>query len=211
MTSGILKDQAYEAIKQRLLRGEITPGSRIREDLIASELSVSRTPVREAINQLHKAGFVEIVPRHGIFAATITKETLLELTRVREALAVLAVKACCERIMPEEIGELENLLRLYEEACDRQDLHERSICDGMYHKRIAEYSGNGILYSYLSDIEDMAMYSRNMVNYSFFRTDSRRVHREILEGIRNRNPEAAMEAMRRNINHLYESMGSVLK
>lgn len=211
MESNVLKDRAYTAIKEQLLNGDIPPGSRIREDIIAKEFAVSRTPVREAINQLYRSGFVEIIPRHGIFAATITKETLLELTQVRESLSALAVRCCCARITEAEVENLYSILEKYDDACDRKDLHSRNILDGQFHKQIALYSGNSILYSYLSDIEDKAIYSRNMINYSFFQTDSRRVHREMVDAIRKHDVEAAVESTIKNVNHLYESMGSVIK
>lgn len=206
MINTVLKEQAYNEIKNMLLTGEILPGSRIREDRLAVELEMSRTPVREAVNQLAKSGFVDIVVRHGVFAATISKKNLMELTAVREALSVLAVRGCCSRITDGEIRELEDVLRKYEKACEAQDPHERGMMDGLYHKTIARFSGNDILCSMLCDVEDRATYARNMSNYRYDRTDSIRVHREILDALQARDEERAIDAMRRNVNHLYVSM-----
>jgi DNA-binding GntR family transcriptional regulator len=60
-----LTDHVYRAVKQRILSQEIEIGTRLRDETLAAQLGVSRTPVREALMRLHRDGLVDIVPRSG--------------------------------------------------------------------------------------------------------------------------------------------------
>ena len=62
----VLTENAYNYILNQILDGQIKPGERIREDVIAEQMGTSRTPVREAVNQLRQNGFINYVKRKGI-------------------------------------------------------------------------------------------------------------------------------------------------
>lgn len=200
-----LKDTAYDIIKQKLLTGEIRPGSRVREDLLAEELSMSRTPVREAINQLSGIGFVEIIPRKGIFAVTYSLEELKDLIHVREQLSILSVRQCCERMNAKQIESVEKILVEYETACIKDEPVQRGLLDGQFHKALARYSRNKTLYQYLSEVEDKAIYARNMQNYDYYRNGMEPLHEheKILKYIKEKNVEDAVEMMIKNVTNLF--------
>ena len=82
----VLKENAYKIIKNKILGLEIKPGSRIWEDRLANEISMSRTPVREAINELASEGYVNKIPRKGVFCLELTKDQIKEILDVREVL-----------------------------------------------------------------------------------------------------------------------------
>jgi DNA-binding GntR family transcriptional regulator len=71
-----LKEAVYQRLKESIVRGEISAGSKIVETLISQKLGVSRTPLREAINRLEQDGFVEIIPRRGTF---VRKQSVAEI------------------------------------------------------------------------------------------------------------------------------------
>ena len=85
-----LRERVYDQLKRRLLTGKIRPGTRMMEVDLASDLGVSRTPVREAIRELGKEGLVTIEPRRGAFASEISVKDMIDTLTVREELDALA-------------------------------------------------------------------------------------------------------------------------
>ncbi|MHB8064320.1 MAG: GntR family transcriptional regulator, partial [Ruminiclostridium sp.] len=90
----ILTDYAYSSILNMILSSEIKPGDRIREDLMAEKLGISRTPVREAVNQLVQNGFVVNIKRKGLYCVNINKSELLDLLDIRIALESISFNKC---------------------------------------------------------------------------------------------------------------------
>ena len=81
-----LREQVYEILRGQLETGDLKPGSVIRQDEIAGQLGVSRTPMREALLRLEQEGFVVIKPRSGIFVAQLTEQTIRNLYQMIGAL-----------------------------------------------------------------------------------------------------------------------------
>lgn len=74
-----LHAQARQVVLERILRGELAPGSRLVESLLAKDLGVSRTPLREALMHLEREGFLELKPNRGFFVAPLSGEEAAEL------------------------------------------------------------------------------------------------------------------------------------
>ena len=116
-----LKQRAYNIIKAKLINLELQPGSRIREDILMEEISMSRTPVREAMNLLVAEGFIKSVPRKGLFAIQLSNDEIKGLLDVRECLEKLALQKCIEEIDNQQIEEIKQLTKNFEEALDAED------------------------------------------------------------------------------------------
>ncbi len=86
------KVKVYESLRERIISGELKPGLPINEAAFASELAVSKTPVREALRQLERDGFVENVPGRGSAIAHIKPQDIREVLEIREILEVGAAK-----------------------------------------------------------------------------------------------------------------------
>lgn len=205
-----LRDKAYGAIKQKLLHRQIQPGERIREDLLAEEVSMSRTPVREAISQLTTEGFIVSLPRKGLFCASIGREEMLDFLKIREALEVLAVQECIGRITDEEVTGLEALLMDYEQALLSGDRHKTSDLDSLFHTSIAELSKSRKLIRFIGEIGDFMSLARTKERPDLSSQEKELSicqHRAILEAIRERDIPRAMEAMRTNILGMKSKLG----
>jgi DNA-binding GntR family transcriptional regulator len=74
-----LHAQARQVVLERILRGDLAPGSRLIESLLAKDLGVSRTPLREALMHLEREGFLELQPNRGFFVAPLSTEEAAEL------------------------------------------------------------------------------------------------------------------------------------
>jgi len=88
---GSLQQKAYAFIQQQILSGRLPAGAALSEVSLARQIGVSRTPVREAIGQLVAEGFLERIPGRGVVVVQPTREDLIELYELREALEVYAV------------------------------------------------------------------------------------------------------------------------
>ena len=210
MEHPILRDKAYLSIKQKLLHREIQPGERIREDLLAEEISMSRTPVREAISQLTTEGFIVNLPRKGLFCANITREEMLDFLKIRESLEILAVRECLERAADEEISRLDELMEDYERAITSGTRQEASDLDSRFHMSIAEMSKNRKLIRFIAEIGDFMCLARTKERPDLTPEEkeiSIRQHRAILDAIRKRDVDRAVKAMRTNILGMKRKLG----
>lgn len=102
-----LTDEIADIIRDRILKGEYKIGEKIKENQIASELRVSRTPIREAFKLLENEGLIDYVPNRGCFAKGFTRRDIEDIYAVRKALEVLSVEWAVERITPQQIEELQ--------------------------------------------------------------------------------------------------------
>jgi len=201
-----LKEYVYHELKKKLISNIIKPGERIYEETIAEELEVSRTPVREVINQLVAEGFIENRPRKGIFAAVISKNELAKMLDVRIALESLAIKLCCEKINAEEIEELRDIMKNLEKMLRNKDFIQASQWDSKIHRYIAKVADNKKLTSYINDIQDVFAYTRG---YNIKWTDEKversiEEHRKIVEAIANKDEESAIRIVKKDIESMRE-------
>lgn len=105
-----IREKAYQYIQSRIASGDLPSGDAISELLLAKELGSSRTPVREAISQLVSEGLLEQTPNRGTVVMRLTREDIVDLYELREALEVYVVaKVTREQLPAEDIKRLEQL------------------------------------------------------------------------------------------------------
>src|SRR5690554_6680547 len=106
------KQRAYDFIREKLIAGELHPGTRLSDVALSKEIGVSRTPVREAINQLASEDLVELVPHNGAFVKVPDEQELVELYDVRQLLETYAVTRAAAQINPGNLRKLEEMIDL---------------------------------------------------------------------------------------------------
>jgi DNA-binding GntR family transcriptional regulator len=114
-----LSQQAYEFIQQRIVSGELAAGDVISEHSVAREIGISRTPVREAIQQLESEGLVEQVARYGTIVRRPERRDVVELYELREALECFAVRRAAEVIDAAAVAMLQKLCGEMAEVIER--------------------------------------------------------------------------------------------
>lgn len=151
--SATLKETAYQTIREKLIAGHFPPGSRLSDDSIAREIGISRSPVREAINQFVSEGLVEYRPRCGTYVRQLTLKEVDDLWGVRIAMECFAVVEAVDRLSEESLqilkelnGELLDCVRECRK-CPGQladdDLKQRFLqTDSMFHLEILKAAGN---------------------------------------------------------------------
>ena len=101
---------AYDLIRTAILEGRYPPDFHLREAAIATEIGVSRTPVREALRRLAADGYVIFRPNQGAFVTAWSDESFFELISLRAELAGLAARGAATRIPQEEVGALASVV-----------------------------------------------------------------------------------------------------
>lgn len=205
-----LKENAYHLIKNKLLSLKIAPGSRIREDHIAEEISMSRTPVREAISLLVSEGLIRWIPRKGLFFIDLSLDEINDLIDVRAALEALAVSLCIDRIDEDVEQRLEEIIKNQEESLAKADFASCNEMDSKFHKEIAWATGNQKLIQYLEEIEDFMQIARSLEKKTQAEQKSQRSveqHWRIFKSIQARNKEEARETVRQNVEQLRLHLG----
>jgi DNA-binding GntR family transcriptional regulator len=113
-----VRTRAARELRDRILTGRLSPGTRLDLDQITREFGTSRTPVREALLELSHEGLVAVAPRSGITVLGISPEDAVDSFAVLAALSGKAAEWATARVGPEELAELQRLASAVEDADD---------------------------------------------------------------------------------------------
>lgn len=139
-------DEVYDALREAILSRKILPGKRLQVEEIATDLGVSLTPVRHAIQQLSTEGLVEIRPRSGTFVATLSLDDIEATFDIRCALECLAAEKAVERITEAELDRVDELLAILgEQVSSEETLRKHERANSELHELLILSSGNNRL------------------------------------------------------------------
>jgi DNA-binding GntR family transcriptional regulator len=156
-----LVDQAYGAIRERILDNAYPPGHQALESELAVALGISRTPVREALIRLQKEGLVEVVPRHGMRVLPVSPADMAEIYAVLSALESAAAEAvAARRPGNEELTPLVQATRDMDRALKADDLDAWAAADERFHRKLVDLSGNRMLKATVENFWDRAHRAR---------------------------------------------------
>lgn len=208
-----LRDEVFNTLRERILKGVLKPGERLMEIHLADQLGVSRTPIREAIRMLELEGLVKMVPRKGAQVARISREDLQDVLEVRKALDTLAVKLACERITTDEIARLKEAEDEFERTLTLGDTTEIAEADVAFHDVIQAASKNKRLKSMISNLAERIY--RYRFEYIKQQSDGGKTlteeHREIIRCIEEKDVEAAVKAIELHIDNQEISIAKQLE
>lgn len=194
-TSFSLTDEIADIVRDRILKGEYEIGEKIKETQIASELRVSRTPIREAFKLLENEGLIDYIPNRGCFAKGFTKQDVDDIYAVREALEKLAVERAVERITPEELAALEEQCDLMEFYSNKKDGNKVLELNSSFHDIIYASTRSRFMAQVLRSYKDYIDKTRKAVLYKQEYLESILAeHRQILNAIKAGDKVAAVKA-----------------
>jgi GntR family transcriptional regulator, rspAB operon transcriptional repressor len=140
-----LKEEIFEILHKRIISGKFTPGEWLRQEEIASQLRVSQTPVREALDLLVSSGLAERLPYRGVRVLKLSREEIIDAYVLRLLLEGTAAAASAKYRTQEQ---LENLYQLVEKTKALMSLNDMSTqmqLNREFHHAIVESSGNALL------------------------------------------------------------------
>src|SRR5579859_818699 len=193
-------DRAYTALKSVILSLDIyeKPGEvRLDERQLASDLGISRTPVREAMAQLEREGFVRSVPRRGIYVVRKTRAEVVELITAWAALESMAARLITQNASDKEIATLRAMFATFENGRLHANLDEYSAVNIEFHQTIIRMSGNGVLIDLAENLfAHMRMIRRKTIGERDRADRSIHDHMTIIEALEARATDRAQDLVR---------------
>jgi DNA-binding GntR family transcriptional regulator len=142
------KDKAYTALRHVIVSSDVYRSKadiRLDERQLAQDFGVSRTPVREAMAQLEREGFVRSVPRRGVYVVRKTKREVIELITAWAALESMAARLITQTAQDQDIAGLRRMFARFDGETLHARLDEYSEVNIAFHQAIIELSGNQVL------------------------------------------------------------------
>jgi DNA-binding GntR family transcriptional regulator len=202
-----LADQAYSAIRRRILSGQLAPGVFVREQEVSEALGVSRTPVREAMGRLASEGFLERIPHRGFRVPDEPLGTLLELYPIVSALELLAGRLALPHLTARDIDQLKKINAQMSEQRNSGNVEALIELNNRFHHFICERSGSGRLSELLDDLRsqltrlEMWYYSqRNRTEESIVE------HDRMIQAIESGDHDRALEILEHNMALTYRKL-----
>jgi DNA-binding GntR family transcriptional regulator len=195
-------DRAYTALKEVILSLDLyaRPDEvRLDERALASDLGISRTPVREAMAQLEREGFVRSVPRRGIYVVRKTKAEVIELITAWAALESMAARLITEQATDAEIATLRAMFATFENGRLHAKLDEYSEVNIEFHQTIIRMSRNRVLIDLAANLfAHMRMIRRKTIGEDDRADRSIRDHMNIIQALEARDTARAEELVRQH-------------
>ncbi len=189
-----------DSIRDGILNGQYPLGSRFDQKAIAEDLGVSLVPVREALRILEGEGFVTINPRRGAYVTGISANELEELYLIRAELEDLATRRAVPNLKRENIIRLAGVIEQMEEATDAQEYAHLMALNQAFHFTIYDASDSVLLLELITGLWNRSSLYRRVFTYLPERAmQALEEHRAIYKACRNKDSEAAGQAVRHNI------------
>ncbi|MEM1383910.1 MAG: GntR family transcriptional regulator [Pseudomonadota bacterium] len=202
-----LKDHIYGVLKTSIMDLDIydrDTNLRMDERTLAEQLGISRTPIREAIMRLEQEGFVEILPRRGVYIKRKDLAEILEMITVWAALESMAARLACTAASDTEIAALRQIGAHYTKDGAKAHISEYSEANIEFHSTILRLSKCGLLVSTAESIFTHLKAVRRRALKDSSRADRSVVdHMNIIEAIEDRDADLASDLVREHTLRLH--------
>jgi DNA-binding GntR family transcriptional regulator len=203
----VLSDQVKDRLLDRIVSGELEPGSRIVETRVAREFGISQAPVREALRSLASLGLVEMRPHRGAWVRQPSPEELIEAVQVRGVLEAYAAEQAAPTISDEIILDLERLLDEMLDLAADGDALAQSHKNAEFHATVVSAAGNAMLERTWRLLEPFTQTYLTSTAPGVDLMWLAKRHELILDALRTHDPEAASLTMRHHMEQAAEIRG----
>ena len=204
-----LAEQVYALLRSMIVTGRISPGDSIDDKELAHALSVSRTPVREAVKRLSDEHLVDVMAQSGTRASRIDMHELQQAFLIRRALEMESAAQAAPHMSQAHVDTLSDLLLVHARAIERRDYVAAIATDDSFHRYIAEISNLPRLWRAV----EISKAQLDRCRHKMLPRDGEaeatlEQHREIIRGLNSRDPDKARMAM---ADHLERAFANTLK
>ena len=203
------EELVYQKLKSAIRKRYIKQGSQLVEVALAKQLGVSRTPVRSAIKRLESEGLVNSIPNKGAFVITPMLREIEETFLVRAQLEKMAARLTAKKITKNQLGVLQELIDTEAQVFDKSNLDSYFAINDTLHLKIAEFSGNKVLSSYVQELLDRTRIY--LILYDPFlklEYSPTAEHQKIVNALKTRTPKEAGKAVEKHIKSSIEGLGA---
>ena len=201
-----IADSVFDRIEADILNGKLKRGDVLTELKLCEMLSVSRTPVREALNRLRQEGLIEESGK-GAVVVGITDRDLDDIYEIRLRVEGLATAMCADTVTDEQLKQLEETVALQEYYTGRHDSDSIRNLDSEFHRLIYSYCGSRVLSDLLSDLHrKVQRFRRSSVEDPDRASAAVGEHAEILAALKNRDRDRAERLAVAHIGNAWKSI-----
>lgn len=194
-----------------ILDGEIAPGQWVTIQSLANGFGVSATPVREALKRLTEANALQVVSGRSIGIPPLSIERLTDLRNVRIEIEGLATLWAAERVSAKMLASIESKLAQMDSAIAAEDVKEYLRANRAFHFEIYRGAASPTLLSLIEILWLQISPYFNLLRTSGGFTSSNRLHETIVQAFRKKQPEAARNAMRSDIQFAFDTLSKLLQ
>lgn len=195
-----LRGRVYTKIREDILSARFKEGEELRENTLANEIGVSRTPVREALRQLELEGLVTIVPNKGAVVRGFSAKDMEDIYVMRSYLEGLCAKWAADNITTEQIEKLEEVQYLFEFHASKKHYDQLVELDDRFHDIIYEASNSRMLNHLLTDFHHYVQRIRKISLSNDERaTNCNKEHFAIVEALKQHDAAKAEELAHQHI------------
>lgn len=207
-----LSDAVHGALREAITDGRLEAGTRLREVAVANQLSVSPTPVREALRRLEREGLVETTSHRGATVAEVSPAVMANLYELHETLEAFAVRRAVER-GPHNLERARALLEKIDASLSLPGQQTFNRLDLQFHRALNDLSGN-------QQIAESIEQTHRRIQAARARLDihlpdrpqrSQAQHRKILDAIAQGDPGEAETLARQHINAVRDPVLKLLE
>jgi DNA-binding GntR family transcriptional regulator len=203
-----LTDQVAARLRTLLIEGRVAPGAKLNERVLAEQLRVSRTPLREAIKLLAVEGLVDLLPNRGAVAVKLTEADIVNSFEVLAGLESLSGRFAAQRISEGELAELRALHYEMLAAYARRDLSNYYRLNAMIHTGINAAARNPVLsatYARINARVQSLRFRTNQNEAKWKRAVAQ--HEQMIEALDARDADALGRVL---VEHLHGKLDTVL-
>lgn len=205
-----LDQKVYQILKNMIIERKLLPGEKIRQEKLAQELGISRTPLLAALKFLEHEKLVESKPRRGFYVRLFKKQEMVSIFELREVLEGLAARRAATHITDTQIDQLQQFFRPFKAAPEIEDYRSYSREDRRFHNFVIQIGAKEFLRSILETYNIISFSYQVVTSEGLVRPPNETLgeHLAVVDAICERDPEAAETLMR---NHFKKSAASLMQ
>lgn len=197
---GSLGNRTFNILRDKILNEEYGTGEKLNEVILAKELAISRTPIREALKQLELEGLVRSVPNKGVYVIGFSPRDIDDMFEIRAALEGLAIELAIDRISEEQIDEIKDIFELMEFYTAKNDQKKISALNVQFHDTIYRSTCSQYFSQLLKDVTYyVSVTSRHSISRPERLETALTEHKAIYEAIVNKDKVAAKQTIETHI------------
>jgi len=205
------REYALRAIKENIISLDLEPGASISENEIAGFLGVSRTPVRESIQELSKASIIEIYPQRGSYVALIDPAMVEEARFLRKVLDTAVIEEACNLANDTDILAMEENVSLQEFYLQNATTDKIYLLDNEFHRLIYSAAKKDIIHTMRANIMIHFDRVRSLSMMTVKDTKIVNDHRQMLEAIKNKDKEIAKQLVEKHMSRYHIDEAEIMK
>jgi DNA-binding GntR family transcriptional regulator len=193
-------ERAYASLKEAIVKGDLSPGQRLVEMHLSTQMRTSRIPVREALKKLEKDGLVEKLAGGGFVVKSFSRAEVEETFGIRALLESYAAYLATEHMTEATLNRLEGSIEAYKVALDEGDTQRLMQLNTQFHETIYKAAGSQKLYDLINNFRDViARYRKGLLTCIDYARISLEDHEKLIDAMREQDKDEVERLVKRHV------------